>query len=226
MHIRKATKYLKDVTLKKQCVPFRRYNGGVGRCAQAKQWGWTQGRWPKKSAEFLLHMLKNAESNAELKGLDVDSLVIEHIQVNKAPKMRRRTYRAHGRINPYMSSPCHIEMILTEKEQIVPKPEEEVAQKKKWGCGSRTWSLSAALSRGSVALTVLCGAGSLPSPRVSAPVFVYRPRCPFLPWRFGSHPWTRTFRNSSLGQWCAFLVSSSQFCSGSSKSSWSRTYTH
>ncbi|KAG5204747.1 hypothetical protein JEQ12_019192 [Ovis aries] len=108
MHIRKATK-----------------------CAQAKQWGWTQGRWPKKSAEFLLHMLKNAESNAELKGLDVDSLVIEHIQVNKAPKMRRRTYRAHGRINPYMSSPCHIEMILTEKEQIVPKPEEEVAQKKK-----------------------------------------------------------------------------------------------
>ena len=85
----------------------------------------------KKSAEFLLHMLKNAESNAELKDLDVDSLVIEHIQVNKAPKMRRRTYRAHGRINPYMSSPCHIEMILTEKEQIVPKPEEEVAQKKK-----------------------------------------------------------------------------------------------
>uniref|UniRef100_A0A4W2DXZ7 Large ribosomal subunit protein uL22 n=1 Tax=Bos indicus x Bos taurus TaxID=30522 RepID=A0A4W2DXZ7_BOBOX len=119
MHIRKATKYLKDVTLQKQCVPFRRYNGGVGRCAQAKH------------AELLLHMLKNAESNAELKGSDVDSLVVEHIQVNKAPRMRRRTYRAHGRINPYMSSPCHIEMILTEKEQIVPKPEEEVAQKKK-----------------------------------------------------------------------------------------------
>uniref|UniRef100_A0A8C0S5Y7 Large ribosomal subunit protein uL22 n=1 Tax=Canis lupus familiaris TaxID=9615 RepID=A0A8C0S5Y7_CANLF len=119
------------VHFKKQCVPFRRYNGGVGRCAQTKQWGWTQGQWLMKSTEFLLHMLKNAESNAELKGLDVDSLVIEHIQVNKAPKMRRRTYRAHGRINPYMGSPCHIEMILTEKEQIVPKPEEEVAQKKK-----------------------------------------------------------------------------------------------
>ena len=62
------------------------------------------------------------QSNAELTGLDVDSLVIEHIQVNKAPKMWLRTYRAHGRINPYTSSPCHIEMILTEKEQIVPKP--------------------------------------------------------------------------------------------------------
>ena len=67
--------------------PFCRYNGGVGRYAQAKQPGWMQGRWPKKSAEFLLHTLKNAESNAELKGLDEDSLVIEHIQVNKAPKM-------------------------------------------------------------------------------------------------------------------------------------------
>ena len=131
MDIRKATKYLKDVTLKNQCEPFRRYNGGVGRCAQAKQWGWTQGQWPKKSAEFLLHMLKNAESNTELKGLGVDSLVTEHIQVNKAPKMQRRTYRAHGRINPYMSSPCHVETTLTEKEQTVPKPEEEVAQKKK-----------------------------------------------------------------------------------------------
>nr|XP_035927211.1 60S ribosomal protein L17-like [Halichoerus grypus] len=131
LQIRKATKYLKDVTLQKQCVPFRRYDGGVGRCAQAKQWGWTQGRWPKKSAEFLLHMLKNAESNDALKGLDVDSLVIEHIQVNKAPKIWRRMYRALGQINPYMGSPCHIEMILTEKEQIVPKPEEEFAQKKK-----------------------------------------------------------------------------------------------
>ena len=91
VHIRKATKYLKDVTLKKQCVPFCRYNGGVGRCAQAKQWGWTQGRWPKKSDEFLLHMHKNAESNAEFKGLDIDSLVIEQIQVNKAPRMLCRT---------------------------------------------------------------------------------------------------------------------------------------
>ena len=84
-----------------------------------------------KSAGFLLHMLKNAESNAELKGLDVNSLVVEHIHVNKAPKMKHRTYKVHGRINPYMGSPCHNEMVLTEKEQTVPKTEEEVAQKKK-----------------------------------------------------------------------------------------------
>merc|ERR1712223_2238926 len=126
-----------NVTEQKECVPFRRFNGGVGRCAQAKHWKTTQGRWPKKSAEFLLQLLKNAESNAEYKGLDPDHLVIEHIQVNRAPKMRRRTYRAHGRINPHMSSPCHIEVCLVEKEQAFSKtaaPEEpekkKVSQKK------------------------------------------------------------------------------------------------
>jgi len=38
--------------------------------------------------------------------------------------------RAHGQINLSMSSPCRIEMILIEKEHIVSKLEEEVAQKK------------------------------------------------------------------------------------------------
>ena len=31
----------------------------------------------------------------------------------------------------FMSSPCHIEMILTEKDEAVPKPEEETKKKKK-----------------------------------------------------------------------------------------------
>ena len=54
----KATKYLKDVTSKKQCVPFCHCNGGAGRCAQAKQWGWTRGQWPKTSAKFCRACLK------------------------------------------------------------------------------------------------------------------------------------------------------------------------
>merc|ERR1712071_521564 len=131
MPLRRAIAFLKNVIQKKECVPFRRYNGGVGRCAQAKQWGTTQGRWPKKSAEFLLQLLKNAESNADLKGLYVDHLVIDHIQVNRAPYMRRRTYRAHGRINPYMSTPCHLEVILGEKEEVVSKVKDDEPSKKK-----------------------------------------------------------------------------------------------
>ncbi|KAG4103910.1 50S ribosomal protein L22 [Neocallimastix lanati (nom. inval.)] len=114
MKLTKAVKFLNDVKEMKQCVPFRRFSKGVGRC-----------RWPVKSAEFLLGLLKNAESNAEVKGLNLDNLVIKHIQVNQAPKQRRRTYRAHGRINAYLSHPCHIEIIVAEENEAVEKATEK-----------------------------------------------------------------------------------------------------
>jgi ribosomal protein uL22 len=63
-----------------------------------KQSGVSRARWPVKSAEFLLGLLKNAEANADTKGLDTGNLIVKHIQVNQAPKQRRRTYRAHGRV--------------------------------------------------------------------------------------------------------------------------------
>uniref|UniRef100_A0A0E0IEZ0 Ribosomal protein L22 n=1 Tax=Oryza nivara TaxID=4536 RepID=A0A0E0IEZ0_ORYNI len=128
----KAKRYLEDVIAHKQAIPFRRYCGGVGRTAQAKsRQSNGQGRWPAKSARFILDLLKNAESNADVKGLDVDNLFVSHIQVNQAQKQRRRTYRAHGRINPYMSSPCHVELILSEKEEAVKKePETTIAPRR------------------------------------------------------------------------------------------------
>lgn len=107
---------------------MRRYAGGTGRAAQGKQFGVSRARWPVKSAEFLLGLLKNAEANADTKGLDTGNLIVKHIQVNQAPKQRRRTYRAHGRINPYMSNPCHIELILTEGEEVVQKSEAVVGR--------------------------------------------------------------------------------------------------
>mmetsp|Transcript_32192 Transcript_32192/g.81816 ORF Transcript_32192/g.81816 Transcript_32192/m.81816 type:complete len:187 (-) Transcript_32192:102-662(-) len=131
MDLNKAKKYLEDVLAHKRAVPFRRYNGSTGRTAQAKNEGnpGGQARWPVKSAEFLLNLLKNAESNAEVKGLDVDNLFINHIQVNRAMCQRRRTYRAHGRINPYMSNPCHVEMILAEKEAAVKAEKDDKPRK-------------------------------------------------------------------------------------------------
>ncbi|RUP50385.1 50S ribosomal protein L22 [Jimgerdemannia flammicorona] len=124
LKLSKALTYLADVKEHKQAIPFRRFKGGVGRTAQAKPFGVTQARWPAKSAEFVLGLLKNAESNAEVKGLNVDELYISHIVVNQAPKQRRRTYRAHGRINPYMSSPCHIEVILSEADSTVKREDD------------------------------------------------------------------------------------------------------
>merc|ERR1712217_750972 len=81
---------------KKQCVPFRKFIGGIGRTPQAKAFKMSQGRWPIRSAKVLLDLLRNAESNAEFKNLDTDNLTIQHIQVNAAQQGRRRTYRAHG----------------------------------------------------------------------------------------------------------------------------------
>ncbi len=75
------------------------------RRSKGKQFGVSKARWPKKSAEFLLSLLKNAESNADTKGLDTGNLIVKHIQVNQAPKQRRRTYRAHGRV--CLSSPLY-----------------------------------------------------------------------------------------------------------------------
>ena len=68
MELGKAKKYLEDVLGHRRIIPFRRFCGGVGRSAQTKNEGLSngQGRWPAKSCEFLLGLLKNAESNAEV----------------------------------------------------------------------------------------------------------------------------------------------------------------
>uniref|UniRef100_A0A060THM7 ARAD1D32428p n=1 Tax=Blastobotrys adeninivorans TaxID=409370 RepID=A0A060THM7_BLAAD len=122
--LKKALSYLEDVSEKKRAVPFRRHNGSIGRTAQGKEFGVTKARWPVKSVKFVSDLLKNAQANADAKGLDVDKLVLQHIQVNEAPAQRRRTYRAHGRINPYQSQPCHIELTLTEADEEVEKAKE------------------------------------------------------------------------------------------------------
>merc|ERR1711865_646113 len=90
----------------------------------------SKGRWPQKASAIVLSLLKNAEANAEMKGLDVDTLYVTHAQANRAMKQRRRTYRAHGRTGPYMSNPSHIEIILSEKDSSVAKGDEEEAPQK------------------------------------------------------------------------------------------------
>ena len=44
-----------------------------------------QGRWPEKSVKFITRLLKNAESNADAKNLDVEDLIIKNIVVQQAP---------------------------------------------------------------------------------------------------------------------------------------------
>lgn len=73
----------------------------------------------------MLSLLKNAEANAIEKGLDPNKMVVKHVQVDQAPRMRRRTYRAHGRITPYMCSPCHVQLFMTQPQERVPVPKSQ-----------------------------------------------------------------------------------------------------
>ena len=51
-------------------------------------------------------------------------MVITHVQTNRAQKGRRRTYRAHGRVTPFLSSPFHIELWAIEKSANVRREKE------------------------------------------------------------------------------------------------------
>ena len=63
--LNKAIRYMDRVLLHEQIIPFRRYNGGIGRHAQVKQFKHTQGRWPEKSTKCVRELLINLKANAE-----------------------------------------------------------------------------------------------------------------------------------------------------------------
>ena len=66
MTLKQAQQYLNQVIDHKRCVPFARFNGATGRCAQAKEFGLVQGRWPVKSCKLMLNLVANLEANANV----------------------------------------------------------------------------------------------------------------------------------------------------------------
>jgi len=131
MKLTKAQGYLEDVLKHKQAIPFRRFAGGCGRHAQGKNLKapGSQVGWPEKATRYFIDLLKNAAANAESNSANIDQLVISHVVVQRAAKMRRRTYRAHGRINAYMCSPAHIEIMVTEAPARVERADDGETRK-------------------------------------------------------------------------------------------------
>jgi len=126
--LKKAQAYLLDVLKYKAAIPYTQHVGGIGRHAVGKQYNVPGDKcgWPQKATKSFLDLLRNVESNAEAKGLDTEKVTITHTNVNQAPKMRRRTYRAHGRINAYMSCPAHIAVVAeVEGDEVAKEKEEE-----------------------------------------------------------------------------------------------------
>jgi large subunit ribosomal protein L17e len=121
LKLKAAIRYMEMCLEHRQVIPFRKYSGGVGRTAQAKAFKHTQGRWPEKSLKAVRELLINLRANAETAKLDTDACVINHVVVQRAVQGRRRTYRAHGRISPYLSSNCHVEFQCYQKVKDVAK---------------------------------------------------------------------------------------------------------
>jgi large subunit ribosomal protein L22 len=69
---------------------------------------------PKKSAVLIKKALESALANAEHNfGLDIDSLRISEILVDKAAVMRRFSPRAKGRGNVVLKQSCHIKIAVS-----------------------------------------------------------------------------------------------------------------
>jgi large subunit ribosomal protein L17e len=128
MKVNAAIQHMDRVVAHTAIIPFRKHSGGIGRASQAKVYGLPFGRWPEKACKAVKELLLNLKANAETKRLDTDRCVVNHVVVQRAVQGRRRTYRAHGRISPYLSSNCHIEFHCFETGGEVKKGDKPLAR--------------------------------------------------------------------------------------------------
>jgi large subunit ribosomal protein L22 len=113
--LKQAKQLLTEVIAMKRAVPYTRFNWNVGHRP-----GMGPGRYPIKSATEFLALLKSAEANAQVKGLNTANLVIVHCNAQKAS-----TPFHYGRQRGTKMKRTHIEIVLQEKAQ-----KEEKEQKK------------------------------------------------------------------------------------------------
>lgn len=111
--IEKAREFLESVIARKEAVPYRRYNNEVAHRSNIRD-GFSAGRYPKKAAGEFLKLLDNLESNAEYKGMDLDSLRIVSAAVHKGTKLQRFQPRAFGRTSPKYDTLVHVELVAQE----------------------------------------------------------------------------------------------------------------
>jgi large subunit ribosomal protein L22 len=94
-NLKKIKDVLNRVLQKKIAVPYKRYNKDTphrpGKIAS--------GRYPQKTTTHFLTLLNSLESNAEEKGLNVDSLILSEVVANKGSnqwhygRMKRRVMK-------------------------------------------------------------------------------------------------------------------------------------
>lgn len=118
--LEKAKAFLLRVIEQEEAVPYKRFKMNVahkpGRIAA--------GRYPRKSATYILNLINSVVSNAEDKGLDKEKLYIQTIMANKASE----GYRP-GRFRGIKARNTHLKIIVTEWE--IEEKKEKTAQERK-----------------------------------------------------------------------------------------------
>jgi large subunit ribosomal protein L22 len=138
--LKQAKDLLEKVIIKRKAIPFKRFTDGVGH----KKGNITSGRYPIKASKDILKLLKQAESNASIKGLSTEDLTIRHLVANKASTpmrfgrhVRRKTKRTHIEVvveevavKKKIKSKQEVKMQSSTKEEKKTIPRKDISKKK------------------------------------------------------------------------------------------------
>jgi len=105
-NVQKMKTFLEDVIKEKRAVPFTRFTNGLGHKP-----GMAAGRYPKNASQEILNLLKSAESNAQMKGLNTANLIIGMVKANRAS-----TSWHYGRKRRRQMRRSNVDIILTEQK--------------------------------------------------------------------------------------------------------------
>ncbi len=106
-NLQKSINQLNRVINQEIAVPFKKFNsGGVGH-----RKGMATGRYPIKTCMEITRILKDAQANAEHKGLSPSNLIIKHI----CAKQGSKSYH-YGRKRRRLMKRTHVEVVVEEPQ--------------------------------------------------------------------------------------------------------------
>lgn len=114
MKVDQAKTFLEKVIRMEQSVPFRRSKKKQAHRHDLKQFKWYAGRYPQKAAARVYEVLSAVESNAEYKGLDVETCRIVHAATHRGRIIKRFMPRARGRSTAKYRHLSHVEIAIYE----------------------------------------------------------------------------------------------------------------
>ena len=106
--VERVKRLLEEVIKGKTAVPFKRFTESVGH----RRGKMSSGRYPAKASKEILNIVKNAEANAQFKGLSVSDLVVRHISAQRAAGAMH-----YGRQRGRQQKRTTIEVVVEEKRK-------------------------------------------------------------------------------------------------------------